>query len=133
MIWFIEWILPRIPQNLSKINKNNHPLCLHHNKIYSCPFSKTTQSCISNQTGKSSSKTNNNLTIKMQSHRQQIYKTYIFQHHNNIMFFHYNVNHPIMTKNITFELGNVNIFVGKQYYTCKITSKPCLAPNEDWS
>lgn len=30
------------------------------------------------------------------------YKTYCFEHDSNIMFFYYNHNHPIMTKNYKF-------------------------------
>lgn len=50
------------------------------------------------------------------------------------MFFQYNSNHPIMMKNLKFELGKVKIFAQNgKLYTCHITSNPHLNVVLDWN
>jgi hypothetical protein len=62
------------------------------------------------------------------------YKTYCFEHQKNIMFFFYNYNHPILTKNYKFELGKITIFMDNdRVLSCQITSNPHLNLSLDWN
>ncbi len=62
------------------------------------------------------------------------YKTYCFEHQSHILFFYYNSNHPIMMKNLKFELGKVKLFTNNnKLYTCQLTSNPHLNFVLDWN
>jgi hypothetical protein len=62
------------------------------------------------------------------------YKSYCFEHDSHIMFFYYNHNHPIMTKNYKFELGRVKIFTAEgRVLACQLTSNPHLNLSLDWN
>jgi len=62
------------------------------------------------------------------------YKTYCFDYQNNIMFFQYNSNHPILMKNLKFELGKIKIFThNRKLYSCVITSNPHLNVVLEWN
>jgi hypothetical protein len=59
------------------------------------------------------------------------YKQYCFMHKENVLFFHYNVGHPLMK--VEFEVGKVIIFIKDKLYTRVITSKPYLNSFIDWN
>ena len=62
------------------------------------------------------------------------YRTYCFEHNNNIMFFYYNHNHPINSQSYKFELAKIKIFTDRdRVLSCQVTSTPHLNLSLNWN
>ena len=70
----------------------------------------------------------------MNSHKKVDYKTFCFDYQGNVLYFYYNTDHPIMMKNLKFELAKVKVFSkDNRLYKCSIWSHPHLNMTLDWN